>query len=658
MRVGAKAAATFILSLGGAIATGAEPASAPAAAAAAYQDRLIAAGELAALPTDADANDIDSSGLPRGWRVEAGVADTHYGDLDGRESGLAVSGFWDTMSWGSWSVDALLHSGNSGDGGNGSSVTVWQRQMPFADGWSADNGLGVVNAPLLPLMRSGYRFTLPTSVMAGIETDWRQQNGVEIQGAFGEPGFYQGSHWADFHATGGQLAQVGVQMPWSSTSSSSIAAIGEHDVAPWWLASGQQATTPGTAAHIDAQSLYAASAWQGENTQLQANLLAGSISGGSTRSGLWIDAQTVTERYQQHYGAFRLEPDLSWGALPFTSDIEGGYYRVDFQRAQWIWSAGLDEVRSISGNGVDGSYFNGAARYQARPWLAFGGDATLKPGSGSAYSGDVFVDWKTRFGSSRLQYQQAQDSESRQSRQVTWDQSLPTRENIHLSVSASFAAVDSAYGGTTRSASLATYGSYQLGDSVSIDGNVRWTRGDGPEGQHGFDGNLGLNWRFARAWSLSANYYESHAAQRSPFVIDPISQSTPFVTLPTSWAYSLLIRYEFRAGSPAAVPGGNAGGVGALAGAVFLDANGDGRRDAAEAGAPNITVILDGRYSVRTDASGRFDFSQIAAGEHRLKILPDNLPLPWQLDEKAANVVVVVKPRTDVRVDIAAKRSL
>jgi hypothetical protein len=187
MRVGARVAATFILTLGGTLATGAETASAPATQA--YQDRLIASGDLAALPTDEDMTDIDTSGLPRGWRVEAGVADTHYGDLDGREAGLAVSGFWDTLSWGSWSVDALLRSGDSSDGGNGSSVTVWQRQMPFADGWSADNGLGVVNAPLLPLMRSGYRFTLPTSVMAGIETDWRQQNGIEIQGAFGEPGF-------------------------------------------------------------------------------------------------------------------------------------------------------------------------------------------------------------------------------------------------------------------------------------------------------------------------------------------------------------------------------------------------------------------------------------------------------------------------------------
>ncbi|MEP7044598.1 MAG: hypothetical protein ABI843_16145 [Dokdonella sp.] len=655
MRVGAGVAATLILSLGGAVAMGAETVS--VAAAPAYQDRVISASDLAALPDDQESTDIDPSGLPRGWRVETGVADTHYGDRDGHEAGLAVSGFRDTLSWGSWSIDALLHSGNSSDGGNGSSFTVWQRQMPFADGWSADNGLGVVNAPLLPLMRNSYRFTLPTSVMAGIETDWRQQGGPQIQGAFGEPGFYQGSHWADFQATGGQLAQVGVQLPWSSSMSSSLAAIGEHDVAPWWLAS-DQAATGGPAARIDAQSLYAATAWRGDSTQLQANLLAGSISGGSTRTGLWLDAQTVSERYQQHYGVFRLEPDLSWGALPFTNDIEGGYYRVDFQRAQWLWSAGLDEVRSISGTGVDGSYLNGAVRYQTRPWLAVGGDLTLKPGSDSAYSGDVFLDWRTRWGSSRLQFQQAQDNQDRQSRQVTWDQSLPTRENVHLSVSAAFATVDSTFGGTTRSASLATYGSYQLGDRWSLDGNVRWTRGDGPEGQHGFDGSLGLNWRFARAWSLSANYYESHAAQRSPFVIDPISQAAPFVSLPTTWAYSLLLRYEFRAGSPPAVPGGSAGGVGALAGSVFLDANGDGRRDAGEAGAANLTVVLDGRYSVRTDASGHFDFAQIAAGEHRLKILPDNLPLPWQLDEKSASVVVMVKPRSDVQVDIAARRSL
>jgi len=64
---------------------------------------------------------------------------------------------------------------------------------------------------------------------------------------------------------------------------------------------------------------------------------------------------------------------------------------------------------------------------------------------------------------------------------------------------------------------------------------------------------------------------------------------------------------------------------------VYLDANYNGHYDAGEAGAPNVTVVLDGRFSVQTDATGRFDFPAVATGHHVISVVPDNLPLPWVL---------------------------
>ncbi len=77
--------------------------------------------------------------------------------------------------------------------------------------------------------------------------------------------------------------------------------------------------------------------------------------------------------------------------------------------------------------------------------------------------------------------------------------------------------------------------------------------------------------------------------------------------------------------------------------------------DAGEAGAPNVTVVLDGRFSVQTDASGRFDFPAVATGHHVISVVPDNLPLPWVLaGDGRAEVVITTRDRTDV--NIAAQR--
>jgi hypothetical protein len=118
----------------------------------------------------------------------------------------------------------------------------------------------------------------------------------------------------------------------------------------------------------------------------------------------------------------------------------------------------------------------------------------------------------------------------------------------------------------------------------------------------------------------------------------------------------LTIRYQRAAGSHFAPLGGAPGaGSGEIAGVVYLDANYNGRIDAGEAGAPNVTVVLDGRFSVQTDASGRFDFPVVAAGHHVITVISDNLPLPWTLvNDGRTEVEVSTRKRIDV--SVAAQR--
>ncbi|MCM2355351.1 MAG: carboxypeptidase-like regulatory domain-containing protein, partial [Arenimonas sp.] len=107
----------------------------------------------------------------------------------------------------------------------------------------------------------------------------------------------------------------------------------------------------------------------------------------------------------------------------------------------------------------------------------------------------------------------------------------------------------------------------------------------------------------------------------------------------------------------AGVLGGAPGSAfGSIAGSVYLDENGDGERAASELPASNVTVLLDGRYSVRTDSQGNFEFPRVAVGAHTIEVVPDNLPLPWFLDEQGDRRAVEVQVREAARVDIGARR--
>jgi SdrD B-like domain len=134
------------------------------------------------------------------------------------------------------------------------------------------------------------------------------------------------------------------------------------------------------------------------------------------------------------------------------------------------------------------------------------------------------------------------------------------------------------------------------------------------------------------------------------------SPLTPPTPVPQPWqgqrGVFLTLRFqESRGGHFVPLGGAPGAGSGRLTGVVYLDTNENGRFDAGESGAPNITVILDGRFSTRTDANGRFDFPAVAAGHHVLTVQQDNLPLPWTLvNQGRTEVDVGTRDRVDVNI--------
>ena len=143
-----------------------------------------------------------------------------------------------------------------------------------------------------------------------------------------------------------------------------------------------------------------------------------------------------------------------------------------------------------------------------------------------------------------------------------------------------------------------------------------------------------LQHRLTPRWSVLAAYNDSRAAALVPLpgadrrAIRPSTRSSS--AGPASASAGSACATTCRPARPRCRWGARPGaGGGRIEGTLFLDLNGNGQPDAGETRLPNVDLVLDGRFSVRSDAQGRFEFPFVASGRHMLSVIPDNVPLPW-----------------------------
>jgi hypothetical protein len=649
--------------LGAAYAQSVAPASPPPTSAA-YQDTYIGGGSLAPDISAGDQANSDSQGLARSLQVDGVV--TALGSRDGGsssnlvENGIIVRSQWETAAYGAWSLDASARTGGSGLGpseqGQGGTITLRERGMPFDGDWQTDNALGDINTPDLGLARNQPRFYLPTSPMQGLTSEWRGPDGLQLTAGAGIPGLYDGIIVPDFHTLGGSIATAGAQ--WSAASHWSVGGqfIDAHDVN---LAIGPviDGLTP-----ISSTTGLVSAAWQDHGERLQLNLLDGDVSGKPGAVGGWVDGSISQGRFQQSAGLFRIDPNMTWGNQVIADDMQGGYYRLGYQSRQWLADIGIDEVRSVSGLGASTTFVTGDARYQlSRDW-GVGTVANIsRTDGGDNWSLEGYVDHVNAWGTGRVQADFA-DTQTGRDTTLTLNQNWSTSVGIRLSTSAYVELIKGAIFNDVQQNStvlgLAANGGGQFTARLSIDGNVQWAAAIQGRAAPGVSANVSLTWQLSEHWKILATYYESQTGSWTPpTVISPLTP--PMATVVPSTAERgafLTFRYQRAAGSHFAPLGGMPGaGAGQITGMVYLDANSNGLFDAGEAGAPNVTVVLDGRFSVQTDASGRFAFPAVAAGHHLLTVQPDNLPLPWVLTN-SGRTEVDVSTRGSTQVDIGALR--
>jgi hypothetical protein len=652
----------------------APPPSAPAAAA--YQDRLMD-GNLAPDISFGDGYSYDSSGLARSIRIDA-VTSMLEGEGANptptvHENGFVADGQWETADYGAWSANGAVRIGAIDDrvvgpSNNNLSFAVHQRDMPFDGGWQADNALGDLNLPLVGLERLQPRFMLSSGTLLGATTEWRGPDGLQLVAGGGEPGVLNGIKVPVFQTLGGSTAALGAQ--WSPSPQWTLGGqyAGARDANLYYQPPGESVLPPEIAStRISSDTGILSAAWQQDHTRAQFNFVDGTLNGNGNALGAWTDASVTHGPYTQSFGAFYIEPNLAWGNQLIVSNAEGAYYRLGYQTRRWIADVGVDEVLPVSGQGVHSTFLSGNTRYQLDRDTGLGIVTNVllseDGGSQTAWSVEGFLDEANSWGTGRVQLGYATATQGADDLSATVQQNWNMPTGIRLATSV---AVDSGHTGPTAGlpaqdttlVRLAAYGGGNLTSRLSVDGNVQWATAVQGRAAPSTSADVSLVCQLAHAWELLFTYYENRIGSWTPLTVT--SPLTPPVPVPQASqgqrGLFLTLRWQqSRGGHFVPLGGGPGAGSGQLAGVVYLDANENGRYDAGEAGAPNVTVILDGRFSTRTDASGRFNFPAVVAGHHVLTVQQDNLPLPWTLvNQGRTEVEVTTRDRIDV--NIAAVR--
>jgi hypothetical protein len=638
------------------------PSALPAAPA--YQDHYIDGGHLKPdVSADELSGDEGTQGLARSLQVDGIIATlrSHESGVTQSivEKGVVLKSQWETMAYGAWSLDGAAHAGGSEPGESRSSqgvITLRQRAMPFDGGWQADNAIGDLNSPDLALARLQPRFYLPTAPMQGLTTEWRGPHGLQLVGGVGEPGLYDGIAVPGFRTLGGSTATAGAE--WSPaahwTVGGQLVEARDVNLAAGPLVNGgsRQSSTSGLVAAL----------WQDGPRRLQFNLLDGSAGGGGNGAGAWVDGSLAQGRFLQNAGLFRIDPNVTWGNQLISNDAEGGYYRLNYQSRQWLADVGIDAVRSVSGLGANTTFLTGDTRYQlSRDW-GVGGVANLShSGHGTSWSAQGYVDEANRYGTGRAQLDVAETPTGRDLT-LALDQAWSTANGLRFATAISVERITGALINDVPQDStllgIAVNGGGQLTSRLALESNVRWTTAVQGRAAPGIAATVSLTWQLAPSWQLLATYYDSQVGSWTPLTV--VSPLTPpsLATIPAVQERGafLTLRYQRAGGAHFAPLGGAPGaGAGGISGVVYLDANQNERYDAGELGAPNVTVVLDGRFSVRTDVNGRFDFPVVATGHHVITVVPDNVPLPWFLvNEGRAEVEVTTRGRATL--ELAAQR--
>jgi hypothetical protein len=630
-----------------------------------YQDRVIEG--LAPLDDDEGGFEYDKAGWPRFLRLETRLGTQPFDTERKTQTAFAVYGLLDTPNHGALSLDGSLTPRESRG-----TLTLRQRGLPLASGWIGNHEAGVITAPAPGITRLPSRVYLPSATLRGLAGEWLDPaSGLTLQAGSGEPGQMESLPASGFRGLGGRRTTLGAQwhLGASPDSTDPLGLPGwtlalQHEDASRVTALGE---TRETGTPLDARSTLVALRHEGDSRRTQGQLILSrnTATPGETSNpqGFWIDSEWDDGPRQHGIGLYRLDPGLSWAGQAMPSDVQGATLRSEWRTRQWSAEGSVDWLRSISGRTRDGSYASGSARWRLSRASSLGAGASVRHFDGDAWSSYGDWRWQNPLGTSGLRLTLSGGAASQtRSQAIGYDQDWTVPQG--WSVSTSFGltrnrASTRADGSTDTSGnpdetlwSAALAFTAPLSGDASLRGTLQTEQGNNGQHRHGI--NLGSVWRVNQRWSLEGNYTRSLGQSRTVRPLDPLAPIVTDTPADNDRSFYAVLRYELQAGSRSVPLGGRPSeGGGRIAGVVYFDANRSGTQEASETGAPGVTVYLDNRYAVRTDAQGRFEFPFVASGPRTVSVRNETLPLPWSVvDEGQAKVDVRLRETTQLSLPV------
>lgn len=625
------------------------PASAP------YQDRV-----LADAPPEPDAAEpgpvYDSSGWPRYLRLETRLGTEPFDARRRVRGGLAGQAMIETPNHGTISLDGSLLPADDDRRGSGT-LSVRQRGMPLAGGWQASHDLGLLDRPAPDVTRLPSRLYVPSAPMRGVAGEWEQPDqGLQLMAAHGEPGVLLGLPTSRFEPLPGTRSMFGGQ--WSQATAATGPAPRGWTLAAQHEQAQRVATQPDVlpTERLDARSTHLVLRLDGDErrAQVQAVHSASSISP-KARRGVWAEIEFDDGPRRHAIGAYRLDPELRWAGLPLPADLEGMSYRGSWRTRQWSAEGSIDALRSASGTGGSGIYTTGSARWRLARDHQAGAGFALRRLDGAAWSAYGDWRWQHATGTTATRLELAGGDDTPRSHKFILDRewAMPLGTTLSTSLGLGHEAADAARGLAAHTLwTAALVGSAPLGPLA----NLRATLGaeQGSLGQRSVNANLGGQWRFHPGWTLEGQFTRNIGRTPQGTSLDPLAPRPTAPITTSDRTFQLVLRYEWQAGSRVAPLGGRgAQGGGRIQGVVFFDTNRNGTREASEAGVPGVLVVLDNRFSTRTDEQGRYDFPFVAAGSRSVAVRNDSLPLPWSAaDDGPVRLEVTVRGSSELNLAV------
>lgn len=617
-----------------------------------YVDRLIDSALVDAEDRRSEERARDTSPGLRSWAVEY--------RLDGRDTntlgssvsqGVRLQHRRETENYGDLAIDAELGrdsaaSSQGRPGANASKVTIHHENFALTGNAVANSTLGVTRLALSPLLASSYRVSLPSSTIAGATTSVAMPNG-EWRAGVGRLGRIAGSSVQDFEYTSGRIASLEYA----------------RRLADQWIAGAGIVSVRGSDVVRDNTTLTLGTEFA--LPDFASRFKAQGIVDDRAAKGFWIDGQHREGRLAQRFGGYQLDPDLVFSDATPLRDTRGLYWRGDYRSGADFTSFGLEAAQTNLDRdpGRGGATSLGATlstTLRIDRTLTVGGGLSMRDERPRTPLGEgrevglatAFVSRSNPWGQSRLDASlnvtRPEASRSERIRTLSWSQDWPRAAAIETN---SLVTLSDEFLAERQVRRL----SVSLGLRGPLYGSVRWDASvtgvdirDGPDSERNYNSNLSLDWNPAASWLVRLQW------QRNRIQPSPDNPQARFLR---ENVVQLTARYELSQGTPYPQVGAATGrsGTGRIAGIVFFDENGDGAKQATERAAAGIIVVLDGRRFETTDAEGRFTFALVPAGEHRLAIVVERIPLPWGLEDESPRAIKV-EVREDARLEIGLKR--